>query len=142
MADALTLVNGIPRMTSIAAGGGSLTVKDQGTTIDTDVSVIDFTGSPATASQTAPGEVEVAIAGVAVSEPAIYDETIDITQITPAGTAITLPNSQTYEGDELEVWYEGQRVDVTRDFNYVGSGSKTQITFVEDLMPGDTIRLQ
>lgn len=79
--------------------------------------------------------------------PAIYDETIEIVEFSPganqltgpisAGTGITLPNSQTYTGDELQVFLNGSRLDDVIDYNHTSS---TQVEFLFNLEVGDLIR--
>lgn len=55
------------------------------------------------------------------------------------GTAVTLPASGTYEGEELEVRLNGQRLEGLYDYNYVGSGTKTQVSFTFNLSVGDRL---
>lgn len=56
------------------------------------------------------------------------------------GTSITLPGGQTYTGAELQIYLNGDRVEVVFDYTYVGSGSgKTQVQFTFDLMVLDRI---
>ena len=85
--------------------------------------------------------------------PAIYDETISIVESGAsgdnelngpinAGTAITLPQNGTYIANELEVYLSGQRIDEIFDYNYVGSGTRTQVSFTFDLEAGDKIRFR
>ena len=86
--------------------------------------------------------------------PAIYDDFIDIVAsgATPpnelneasvtTGTPITLPNSGTYEGDELEVYFNGNRMEDVVDYNYEGAGTRTQISFTFDLITDDRIRFR
>lgn len=79
--------------------------------------------------------------------PSIYDETITVVAAAPgsneilgpvtAGTHITLPNSKTYTGDELQVYLNGIRMDDVLDYTHFSS---TQIDFVFDLEVGDLIR--
>lgn len=56
-----------------------------------------------------------------------------------AGTNITLPSSGTYTGAELEVRLNGMRLEQLYDYNYVGSGSKTQIQMTFDLVVSDRL---
>jgi hypothetical protein len=72
--------------------------------------------------------------------PAIYDETYTAVGTVTAGTAITLPNSGSYNSTELEVYFNGQLLAVVDDFNYVGSPTRTQITLTFDLLNGEKIR--
>lgn len=74
--------------------------------------------------------------------PTIYDQTFTAGSTITAGTSVTLPSSGTYQGGELEVYFNGQRINVTDDYVYVGSGSKTQIQMTFDLLAGDKIRFR
>lgn len=56
-----------------------------------------------------------------------------------AGTSITLPASGTYVGLELQVYLNGDRLEVVADYTYVGTGAKTQIQFTFGLVVGDAI---
>lgn len=70
----------------------------------------------------------------------VYREEILIVDDTPqnaqeltgpiaSSTAITLPSSQTYSGDELQVKLNGLDLVPLRDYNFVGAGpSRTQIS--------------
>lgn len=74
---------------------------------------------------------------------AIYDQTFTTGAPVIAGTAITLPLSGTYNDGELEVYLNGQRLEVTVDYNSVGAGPvRTQITLVEDLATTDRLRFR
>ena len=77
---------------------------------------------------------------------AIYDKTLDVVASSPgagqilpltAGTNITLPNSQTYTGDELQVYLNGIRLDNLYDYT---TASSTEISFTFNLVAGDIIR--
>ena len=82
----------------------------------------------------------------------IYDESLLVVSGTPGageiqgpittGTSITLPSSQTYEDDELEVYFNGQRIESVYDYNYVGTIPRTQISMTFDLEIGDIIRFR
>ena len=82
----------------------------------------------------------------------LYHETIEIVASNPTGnqligpvltgTNITLPNSGTYEGEELEVFVNKFVQEDVLDFIWVGTGSKTQIQFTFDLEVGDVIVLR
>lgn len=74
--------------------------------------------------------------------PAIYDESVNLVSTLTAGTNYTLPNSGTYEGEELEVILDGQTLDSGSDYNFVGSGTKTQVVFTFDLLSGDRLRFR
>ena len=70
---------------------------------------------------------------VVSSSPASYEILGPIS----AGTDITLPDAQTYVGEELQVFLNGIRLEQVRDYNYVSS---TQIDFTFELIPTDIIR--
>lgn len=75
----------------------------------------------------------------------IYDETFVTPSTITAGTPITLPNSGTYTGIDLEVYFNGAKMTVIYDYNYVGSGTRTQISMTFDLVAGaepDLIRFR
>lgn len=55
------------------------------------------------------------------------------------GTSVTLPSSGSYVGEELEIRLSGQRLEALYDYNYVGSGTKTQVAFTFDLAVGDRL---
>jgi hypothetical protein len=77
----------------------------------------------------------------AASTP-IYDERLTITSTIIAGTNVTLPLSGTYEGQELEVYFNGQVLDDVLDYTFVGSPPRTQVQFTFNLEPGDVIRFR
>ena len=56
-----------------------------------------------------------------------------------SGDYITLPNSGTYEGEELWVFLNGNHLAYPFDYNYVGSGTMTQVSMTFDLVVGDVI---
>lgn len=75
--------------------------------------------------------------------PSIYDQTVTLGATLTTGTAYTIPSSQTYTSEELEVYLNGIRLDSLIDFNYVGgSPPRTQITFTFDLLSGDILRFR
>jgi len=57
-----------------------------------------------------------------------------------ASDAITLPNSGNYEDVELQVFLNGKLINVTTDYDYVGSGTRTQIALKFDAEVDDIIR--
>jgi hypothetical protein len=81
--------------------------------------------------------------------PTVYLQPIDIVSSgaganqlngpVTAGTNVTLPSSGTYSGDELIVTLNGSYLDPVFDYNYVGSGTRTQVSFTFDLVVGDRI---
>lgn len=77
------------------------------------------------------------------ASPAIYDESVDLVGTLSAGTPYTLPNSGSYEGEEIEVFLDGQTLDSGSDFNFVGAGpTRTQVSFTFDLLAGDRLRFR
>ena len=74
------------------------------------------------------------------SNPTIYDQSYTAVGAITSGTPITLPNSGTYTGLELEVFLNGIRINLTSDFSYVGSGTKTQISMAYNLENNDVLR--
>lgn len=86
--------------------------------------------------------------------PVIYDDYIDIVASgavgdnqldevnATTGTSISLPNSGEYTADELEIYLNGNRMEDIIDYNYVGAGTRTQISFTFDLIAGDRIRFR
>ena len=57
-----------------------------------------------------------------------------------SGSNLTLPASGTYTGLELEIYWNGNRLEYLSDYSYVGSGSgKTQININFQLNVGDTV---
>ena len=54
-------------------------------------------------------------------------------------TPITLPNSGSYEGSELQVFLNQALQRVGDHYNYVGTGTKTQIAFTSDILETDII---
>jgi hypothetical protein len=83
------------------------------------------------------------------SAPTIYDETLEVVssgagagQINgpiTAGTPVTLPSSQTYTGDELEVYLDGSRLVPVLDYTF---NSSTTVAFTFELKAGDVIRFR
>lgn len=53
------------------------------------------------------------------------------------GTSVTIPGGQSYTGEQLEVYLNGQRLKLTDDYNSVSS---TQVNFTFDLLVGDKVR--
>lgn len=81
--------------------------------------------------------------------PSIYDEVLivvasgagagEINGPITAGVPVTLPDSKTYTGDELEVYFGKGRLKPVFDYNYESS---TSISFTFELEVGDSIRLR
>jgi len=72
----------------------------------------------------------------------IYDEVYDILSPVTTGTPLTLPSSQTYDSDELEVYLGVTRLIPLADYNYVSTPPRTQISFTFNLEIGDKIRFR
>lgn len=71
------------------------------------------------------------------ASPVIYDETYTVPSNITAGTPITLPNSGSYTGEELEIRLNGVRMDSGIDYNFVGGAPpRTQVVFTFDLVGG------
>lgn len=83
------------------------------------------------------------------ASPIIYDETLrvvssgagvgEINGPITAGTPVTLPDSKTYIGDELELYLDGDRLVPIFDYNY---DSSTTIAFTFEIKPGDVLRFR
>jgi len=85
------------------------------------------------------------------SSVGIYDERLTIVSGAPAdsnemtgpvnaGTNVTLPDSGTYSGLELQIYLNGDRLETVADYAYVGAGpTRTQVQFTFELVVGDTI---
>lgn len=82
--------------------------------------------------------------------PAIYDQRLTVVSGLPlnsneiqgplsSGSILTLPQSGTYSGLELLVFCNGNKLEAAFDYNYVGSGTRTQIQILFDLVVNDTI---
>lgn len=77
------------------------------------------------------------------SATAIYDESITVgVGGISTGVGITLPAGQTYTSDELEVYLNGVRQEAVYDYNYLGTGSRTQISFTFNLLQGEIVRFR
>lgn len=79
---------------------------------------------------------------VARATPVFYDETWTLASPVTSGTAITLPNSGSYIGEEIEVFVNNIPQDSYVDFNFVGTGTRTQISFTYPLRTGDVLRVR
>jgi hypothetical protein len=59
------------------------------------------------------------------------------------GSPITLPLSQTYDSNELEVYLNNVRLTPVLDYNYVGaSAPRTQVNFTFDLLANEVVRFR
>ena len=67
----------------------------------------------------------------------IFDDQVLIASPVTTGTPVTLPGGQSYSGEQLEVYLNGQRLKLTDDYNSVNS---TQVSFTFDLLVGDKVR--
>lgn len=78
------------------------------------------------------------------SSPTIYDENVTVGGggLT-TGVALTLPESQTYNSEELEVYLNNVRLTPILDYNYVGaSPPRTQVSFTFDLLANEVVRFR
>lgn len=72
-----------------------------------------------------------------------YDESMTLVAPITAGTPITLPGGESFEGEELYIVLNGQSVEFNQDYIYVGAGpTYTQISFLFDLIVGDILRFR
>lgn len=81
--------------------------------------------------------------------PVIYDQSLTVVasgaganQINgpvTAGTSVTLPSSETYTAAELQIHLNGDRLEPTFDYAYVGSPPRSQVQFTFDLVVNDRI---
>ena len=69
----------------------------------------------------------------------IYDQRYAVTGPISAGIPVTLPVSQTYSSNELNIFLNGDRLEATYDYNYTGSIPRTQVTFTFGLVSGDAV---
>lgn len=72
----------------------------------------------------------------------VYDETYTNGSEQPINTIITLPNSGTYADKDLEVYLEGILLEDGIDFDYVGTGTRTQIELLRVLPANDKLRFR
>lgn len=56
-----------------------------------------------------------------------------------SGTNLTLPNGGTYFSKDLSVFLNGQLLEVGYDYNYVGTGTRTQIQLIAQVFEGERI---
>ena len=69
----------------------------------------------------------------------IYYQTYSPGTTITAGSAVTLPASGSYVGNELQVIVNNSIQTYLLDYNFVGTGTKTQISFTYDLFNTDTV---
>lgn len=73
----------------------------------------------------------------------IYDESVTLASNVTSGSNYTLPNSGSYQGEELEIMLDGQVLDSGADYSFVGAGpTRTQVSFTFDLIIGDNLRFR
>jgi len=77
-----------------------------------------------------------------VEELEIYNEIIIVDFIITTGSPVTLPNSKTYLGDELEVRLNDLLLQLGIDYNVEGSSPYSQVSFTFDLIPPDQINFR
>jgi hypothetical protein len=72
--------------------------------------------------------------------PAIYDHELTASN-TSTGTPVTLPASGSFTGQELEVYLNGQRLEMSTDWAASGAGpTYTAVTFTFPLVLGDLVQ--
>ena len=86
---------------------------------------------------------------VEAASPAIYDETLlvvtsgagagQVNGPISAGTPVTLPDSKTYTGEELEVYLDGGRLTSASDYTF---DSTSTVAFTFELEVTDVIRFR
>ena len=59
-----------------------------------------------------------------------------------AGTAVTLPNAQTYNSSELSIYLNGVRLEPVFDYTYVGTVPRTQVQFTFSLVVSDVLEFR
>lgn len=74
-----------------------------------------------------------------VAVPNIVNQQVTLGAGVTAGVPYTLPGGMTYNSDELEITLNGQRLQLTEDYTYVGSPARTQVQFTFDLVIGDKL---
>lgn len=79
---------------------------------------------------------------VEAGAPTIYDQESTIGSTLTTGSSLTLPASQTYTADELEVYINNIRLTRVADYNFVGSAPRSQVNFTFDLVVGDKVRFR
>ena len=80
---------------------------------------------------------------LATTTGTVYNETLVISAGgLSTGTPVTLPNGGSYLGEELEVSLNSSPLDIGVDYQYIGSGIKTQIEFTFDLVENDEINFK
>lgn len=77
--------------------------------------------------------------GASLSSAAQEQEYTVAVSLLAAYTAITIPNGMTYQGADLQVFWNGQRKFVGKDFNYVGTGAKTQVSMNFDMYLNESL---
>ena len=70
----------------------------------------------------------------------VYNETLIVgAGGISTGSPISLPNSENYLGEELEIKLNSTIMDLGSEYQYEGTGIKTQISFLFDLVEDDQI---
>jgi hypothetical protein len=64
----------------------------------------------------------------------LYDQPFVLTSTITAGTAVTLPAGGTYTSTDLQITLNGQVLEDTFDYNWLGSPPRTQVSFTFDLI--------
>ena len=74
-----------------------------------------------------------------VGVPNISNQQTTLVGDITAGTPVTLPGGMTYTSEELEITLNGQRLQPTEDYTYVGSPPRTQVQYTLNLVIGDKL---
>jgi hypothetical protein len=73
----------------------------------------------------------------------IYDETIVADSLGYAvNDIITLPSSGSYESVDLKIFHDGSFWEPGVDYNYVGTGTRTQIELLRPVLEGEKLRFR
>ena len=134
---ALKLVNGVARMVEVG-----VEVRDEGGTVLSEATALDFTGSAVTAIDAGSGVANISVSGGA-GGASIYDEVI----IAPVGgyainDIITLPSSGEYEAKDLKVFLDGTFWEEGIDYDYVGVNPRTQIQLKRIVSESEKLRFR
>lgn len=71
--------------------------------------------------------------------PSVYEGVFVASGTVTAGTSVTLPESATYTDEDLSIYFNGQRLNYTEDYTYVGSPPRTQVQFTFDIYDGEIV---
>ena len=105
--------------------GSTLTVEEEGTPVDTEVVVINFTGLGVTATQTSPGEVEVNIPGGGGSSLLVSEQRLGGDNYTGPGSGEYPPHMSTTNADGTVLYTFG-----TASFKRYAKDANTGLYYV------------